>query len=91
MHAQVIKHQKDLASRLLDKFFKKLDKSKVIEVTVDDYPACLSLIGHSGNHRTENPDRLSMGCINILDSQMLVVLRVGWVAPVGKINIVLSQ
>jgi hypothetical protein len=46
MHAQVIKHKEDPASGLLDKCLEKLNKSQVIEVTVDDHPACLSLVSY---------------------------------------------
>ena len=46
MHAQVIKYEKHFASSLFDKCLQKFDQSFVIEVTVDDLPAGLALIGH---------------------------------------------
>lgn len=46
MHAQVIQHQEDLASGLLDERLGKLDKSLMVEVAVDDHPVCLALVGH---------------------------------------------
>ena len=46
MHAQVIKDEEHFASGLGDKRLEKLDQSFMIEVTVNDLPASLALIGH---------------------------------------------
>jgi len=51
MHARVIKDEKHFASSLFDKCLQELDQSLMIEVTVDDLPAGLALIGDGLDHR----------------------------------------
>src|ERR1700675_940754 len=71
MHTEVIEHQEDLPSGLLDKRLEELDQSHMVEVAVDDHPACLALVGNGRNHRqlltcTANDvgyRRIPLGCV----------------------------